>query len=448
MKYNTFKYVHDLVAKRFPERRVFIRSDYDTRYLHIGPFTQLAIWGACAAVMTWGIIATAIIMYNSVGSNSSREAADLQKTTYEIRLSALASERDARARESEFALNRFTVAMDEISKMQSELLASENRRKELERGIDVIQGTLRRTLQERDTARAKYSDATDGLSPDEKNTQSRLANVSDMEETLEIVTKALSQTAKDKSSTEEAYVKSFSQIDSLKTQLALKDAKNNQIFSQLEDAVSVSLVPLDKMFRAAGMPTKSILQQVRRGYDGKGGPLTPLVVSTYGGKPDADTLRANGILKKMDELNLYRLAAEKAPFGMPVRSSFRFTSPFGWRRDPKGAGRRMHNGTDFAASLGTPIYSTGDGVVTQAGWAGGYGRQVRIKHAFGIETTYAHMSKIRVKKGQRVSRGDRIGDMGTSGRSTGVHLHYEVRVGNSRKPVNPMTYIKAGRNVF
>jgi murein DD-endopeptidase MepM/ murein hydrolase activator NlpD len=106
----------------------------------------------------------------------------------------------------------------------------------------------------------------------------------------------------------------------------------------------------------------------------------------------------------------------------------------------------MHNGTDFAGPHGTPIYSTADGVVKKASWQSGYGRMVTIQHEFGIETRYAHLSKIRVKPGQRVSRGERIGDMGNTGRSTGTHLHYEVRVGG--RPVNPMTYIKAARNVF
>ncbi|MFT6913529.1 MAG: murein DD-endopeptidase MepM/ murein hydrolase activator NlpD, partial [Paracoccaceae bacterium] len=101
---------------------------------------------------------------------------------------------------------------------------------------------------------------------------------------------------------------------------------------------------------------------------------------------------------------------------------------------------------DFAGPTGTPIYATADGVVTHAGWQSAYGRLVKIKHAFGIETRYAHQSRIRVKVGDRVSRGDRIGDMGNSGRSTGTHLHYEVRVGG--KPVNPMIYIKAARDVF
>ena len=135
--------------------------------------------------------------------------------------------------------------------------------------------------------------------------------------------------------------------------------------------------------------------------------------------------------------NAYR---GKAPFASPLKDAFRFTSGFGYRWG------RLHAGTDFAAPHGTAIYATADGVVTHAGWSSGYGRLVKIQHEFGIETRYAHQSKIRVKVGQRVSRGDRIGDMGNTGRSTGTHLHYEVRVGG--KPVNPMTYIKAANDVF
>jgi murein DD-endopeptidase MepM/ murein hydrolase activator NlpD len=84
--------------------------------------------------------------------------------------------------------------------------------------------------------------------------------------------------------------------------------------------------------------------------------------------------------------------------------------------------------------------------VTKSGWASGYGRLIKIKHDFGIETRYAHLSKIRVKVGQKVSRGERIGDMGNTGRSTGTHLHYEIRVNGNA--VNPMKYLKAGKNVF
>jgi murein DD-endopeptidase MepM/ murein hydrolase activator NlpD len=223
------------------------------------------------------------------------------------------------------------------------------------------------------------------------------------------------------------------------------EKRNDEIFRTLEDAVTVSMEPLDKMFRAAGLKPDEVLRQVRRGYSGQGGPLGAMRISTKGMMSPEDK-RADAILDGLDQMALYRLAAARLPFAMPVRGSYRFTSGFGYRRDPKGRGTRMHSGTDFAGARGTPIHVTADGVVTKAGWHSGYGNTVIVQHAFGIETLYAHMSQIRVRQGQTVSRGDRIGDMGSTGRSTGTHLHYEVRVGD--KPTNPMTYIKAASNVF
>ena len=106
----------------------------------------------------------------------------------------------------------------------------------------------------------------------------------------------------------------------------------------------------------------------------------------------------------------------------------------------------MHAGVDFASDVGTPIYSAGDGVVVFSGWQSGYGRVVKIRHAFGFETVYAHLNAARVKVGDRVARDDRIGDMGRTGRVTGSHLHYEIRLNG--KPVNPMKYVEAARNVL
>jgi murein DD-endopeptidase MepM/ murein hydrolase activator NlpD len=224
------------------------------------------------------------------------------------------------------------------------------------------------------------------------------------------------------------------------------EQRNDLIFARLEEAVAVSMEPLDRMFRDAGMSPDDLLKTVRRGYSGQGGPLTPISMSTSGGIPAPEELRANTILDGLDQMNMYRIAAFKLPFAMPVKGSFRWTSGFGYRRDPKGYGTRMHEGTDMAGAYGMPIHATADGVVTYAGWDGGYGRLVTIRHDFGVETRYAHLSQIRVEVGQRVSRGDRIGDMGNSGRSTGTHLHYEVRLNGT--PVNPMTFIKAAKNVF
>ena len=113
----------------------------------------------------------------------------------------------------------------------------------------------------------------------------------------------------------------------------------------------------------------------------------------------------------------------------------RMSSGFGMRRHPVLGYSKMHKGTDFAAPTGTPIYAAGDGVVAKAGRFSSYGNYVRIRHRSDLDTAYGHMSKIAVKAGARVKQGQIIGYVGTTGRSTGPHLHYEVLVAN--KQVNP-----------
>ncbi|MXO55254.1 peptidoglycan DD-metalloendopeptidase family protein [Altererythrobacter gangjinensis] len=122
------------------------------------------------------------------------------------------------------------------------------------------------------------------------------------------------------------------------------------------------------------------------------------------------------------------------PSGSPI-SSARISSVFGVRTDPITGVKRRHSGVDFAAPTGTPIFATSGGVVTSASWFGGYGLAVELDHGGGVETRYAHMSRVAVAGGQIVKKGEIIGYVGSTGRSTGPHLHYEVRHG--ARAVNP-----------
>ncbi len=117
----------------------------------------------------------------------------------------------------------------------------------------------------------------------------------------------------------------------------------------------------------------------------------------------------------------------------------RIGSLFGYRTDPFYKVMKFHEGIDFTAAVGTPIYATGDGVVSEAEYNnGGYGNKIVINHGFSYETVYAHLSKIKVKKGQRVTRGEIIGLMGNTGKSTAPHLHYEVH--KAGVPMNPIYF--------
>jgi murein DD-endopeptidase MepM/ murein hydrolase activator NlpD len=143
--------------------------------------------------------------------------------------------------------------------------------------------------------------------------------------------------------------------------------------------------------------------------------------------------------KKLDQLQDGVIAV---PSDKPVKANVSFTSGFGVRSDPFHFSAAMHPGIDLAGAYGTPIYATADGTVLRAGWnSGGYGNLVEIDHGRGITTRYGHMSAILVAAGQHVTRGQQIGRMGSTGRSTGNHLHYEVRIDG--RAVNPIPFMKS-----
>ncbi|SKB96221.1 M23 family metallopeptidase [Sphingopyxis flava] len=131
-----------------------------------------------------------------------------------------------------------------------------------------------------------------------------------------------------------------------------------------------------------------------------------------------------------------RAAVSGGPLPSLLPAGGRLTSSFGWRGDPMHGATRFHSGIDLAAPAGSPIRATQAGSVTRAGWAGNYGYMVTLDHGNGVETRYAHMSAINVEAGRTVNQGDIIGLVGSTGRSTGPHVHYEVRVGG--RATNPL----------
>lgn len=436
---------HQSLERHFPEQRLFLKSDTETRFIRLRPATQIIALVGGTMALAWTIVATALIMMDSIGAGSAREQSVRQQALYEERLNALSSDRDLRAEEAARAQERFNVALDQVSEMQERLLASEDRRRELETGIDAIQNTLRETIKDRDAARGEAERVTLALNS-QSGAATEIGRAEDTLATLEFLTGALGEAAEERNEVLASAEEAREEAQLIADAKEAMEMRNDAIFTKLEEALTVSVEPLDKMFREAGMSPDDLIGAVREGYSGQGGPLTPISFSTSGAAPSPEELRANAILGGLDRMNMYRIAAYTLPFAMPVKDGFRLTSSFGYRQDPVRGGRRMHEGMDMAGAYGTPIYATGDGTVIFSGWNSSFGRHVQIRHANGLVSTFSHMSQLRVEVGQRVSRGDRIGDMGNSGRSTGTHLHYEVRLNGT--PVNPMTFIKAAKNVF
>ncbi len=172
------------------------------------------------------------------------------------------------------------------------------------------------------------------------------------------------------------------------------------------------------------------------GNSGEGGPLIRLATASDG-SVDPRFQRLGASLARMDALEN---GLASIPQVSPTNTT-RVSSTFGYRHDPFNGTSAFHAGIDFPAPLGTPIYAAAKGVVTYAGPSRGYGNLVEITHGNGLVTRYGHLSRFTVHKGQAVAAGAPIAAMGSTGRSTGSHLHFEVRVNG--KPVNPRPFLEA-----
>jgi murein DD-endopeptidase MepM/ murein hydrolase activator NlpD len=188
---------------------------------------------------------------------------------------------------------------------------------------------------------------------------------------------------------------------------------------------------LDVRYQVTAAELKKLGLTPARVSDGVGGPFETAGNATF--------KQLFNSWKKLDQLQDGVIAI---PSDKPVRAQVSFSSGFGVRSDPFHAGAAMHPGIDLSGAYGTPIYATADGVVLRSGWnSGGYGNLVEIDHGRGITTRYGHMSAILVSPGQHITRGQQVGRMGSTGRSTGNHLHYEVRIDG--RAVNPIPFMKS-----
>ncbi|MBV9558384.1 MAG: M23 family metallopeptidase, partial [Pseudolabrys sp.] len=172
-----------------------------------------------------------------------------------------------------------------------------------------------------------------------------------------------------------------------------------------------------------------------------GGPYVPLkkaAASSF----EQQIARVNAARAQLERLNNSLVAV---PIRKPVEGDIDMSSPFGSRMDPFMRGPAIHTGVDLRGDTGDPVHVTAAGTVVTASWQGGYGNMIEVDHHNGLSTRYGHLSKIEVKVGQRVRIGDVIGLIGSTGRSTGPHLHYETRVNDTA--VNPEKFFRAGRNL-
>ncbi len=237
------------------------------------------------------------------------------------------------------------------------------------------------------------------------------------------------------------------EIENLKLRYSILNRKMDQVddvISAIEDRdnnlyrVYFNTSPIPDEERKSGFGGKNRYKELE-GYDN-----SQLVLNTT---KRVDVLSKELAIQSKSLDYILKLAKAKnnllaaIPAIQPVKNENlkRMASGFGYRTDPFTKARKMHEGMDFTAKTGTPIYATGDGYVAKAdNTASGYGNHIVIRHGFGYETLYGHLSRYKCRAGQHVKRGDIIGYIGSTGRSEGPHLHYEVH--NNGKVVNPLNF--------
>ncbi|MCW5722818.1 MAG: M23 family metallopeptidase [Devosia sp.] len=175
---------------------------------------------------------------------------------------------------------------------------------------------------------------------------------------------------------------------------------------------------------------------------GVGGPLLPAMEELEGSPMIED---ANAVMAALLRYKAARDSMEAAPIHMPITGNYRNSSGFGNRKDPFTGGRAFHSGLDFAAPTGTTVFSAARGVVSFVGTRSGYGMVVEVTHDTGLVTRYAHLSGYLAKQGQAVNRGTPIAKVGSTGRSTGPHLHFEIR--KSDDAIDPRGFLEAGKRL-
>src|SRR5712671_2533445 len=223
----------------------------------------------------------------------------------------------------------------------------------------------------------------------------------------------------------------------LQTSLDQIERRQMAALSSVEDSMESRVRRMRGVINDLGLDMAQLEAATPR--SGVGGPFVPVKLSADAGAFERQLYRINLTRAQMERLN--RTLA-LVPYRKPVIGEVEFTSGFGVRSDPFLGRPAMHTGLDFRAATGDPVRATANGKVISSGWMGGYGRMIEIDHGNGLSTRYGHLSEINVKVGDLIKIGQVIGAVGSTGRSTGPHLHYETRIDGDA--VDPQKFLRAG----
>lgn len=443
------------LAHAFRERQVYLRSDGQVQFITLRPWLQISFAMIFAVGLFWLAYATVNVAFKDQLIALKERKSQYVRITYEDRLAAMRAALDG--------LNgRLLLDQDQYLRKVDELKSGLDTVIERQQRIETFfkQGWMpARVMNGPDRDTSILPDPTPPIETDEGPLDSLIEPHTndpggngkgdlEIEKQSELTTGSVDEerhSAISSTHFRTKYTKPFRNHEDAREPLSELD----QMFADLNQRQIELLDEIDRMsdrriqtaskaIRRIGLNPKRIVRNTRFQSANIGGPFINPKDPEFN-----DDLVGNkllGIGRKIATYDKLAHAMKRMPLAYPMHGAFRITSGFGFRRDPFRKTRAMHAGIDLKAPYGHPVRAAAEGVVTKASWQGAYGRMVEIRHPHGIATRYAHLSRIKVKPGQRVTRGQQVGSLGNTGRSTGAHLHYETRV--YRRAISPRRFWK------
>ena len=424
-----------LLSRLFKERQIYHRSDGVVHFISMSSKTQIALAIVAGAAILWTAYASVNYVFNE-------QIKVTQDSDYQIMQRSLTAQinQGKRAYDDVATLNEviqqeFSKAMGEVSERHLMLENTVRRKAVIDKALDTLADDL------------SEAGGPNGQHPTNGNRV--MVDITPGE-----VTPRQSRTEKLRKDAELESIQRYAAVGSTISSDALESLREKAaslysdqilLYADMEEKATREAEKLKLVLATTGIRADRLLTppKIANNQLAQGGPF---IDPNFNVASPNFIRRANRSSLAVDELMTLREAIDRVPLSSPLIGSRRFTSGFGIRRDPINGRRASHHGIDFAAARGAPITATASGVVKFAGVRSGFGRTVEINHRNGFVTRYAHMKSIAVKSGQEVKLHDKVGELGSSGRSTGPHIHYEIRY--KKKPLNPSRFIEAGRYVF
>lgn len=415
----------------FPERQIVVRTEERVSYLRISKITQMTLAAMLVAFSGWiGFTSVSYFLNDKILASKNGQIVNA-RLAYQSLLDEVSNYQE-----------KFIDITTDLEENHGLMLGLVEQNASLQQDLTTIEHQLKVT----EADRQAIFDARERLKGDLDNIQDNLTSLTSrnflLQDNLDTIASDLSSALSERNAAlvESKRMKRYA--EELETTLESLQVTQVETVVGLTQRTDENIDSMERVLDMTGLEIASVMQANGASVSGQGGPFVAVPEGVAG-----DELR-NKLLNldnRLEHLQVLQGAMQRIPLAAPLKTYY-LTSKFGKRRDPVNNKWSMHYGADMGATNKSTVYSTAPGVVTHAGWKGKYGKLVEIDHGGGIKTRFGHLGKIYVKKGQEIGFNEKVGQVGSTGRSTGPHLHYEIVF--NKKPMDPMNFIKAGQYVF